>query len=374
MSLTQYEWLDRLHEELPRYLQTLESPDQPGRFLPCVEGATKVGQQVTLGFSCFALKLYYTLGLWQALEPQKQSAWIAFMKSFQVEGNPLGGWVTHNAFIDPPEVRYLAAQVPWHRRLIERVFRPKHPSFLQQVIIAETKQAIATLAQIGETSERPYRGFPMTLAGIRDYLLHLDWTVPWGAGGQASALAVFLKTQSPRFLGRADAQALLDVCIHFFESLADAKTGGYFKEQVPEHGQLINGAMKVLTALDWLEVPVHYPERLIDTCLERLPSPDGCHLVDAVYVLYRCSQQTQYKKAKIQAHCAQVLDMIEQHHNPDGGFSYHIGHGQTHYYGVPISQGLAESDIHGTILLAWATVMILEILDHNLYGWQVIKP
>lgn len=374
ITLTQCEWLERLNDELPRYLHTLESPEQPGRFLPCANGATKVGRQMALGFSCFALKLYYTLSLWQDLEPQKQAAWTAFLKSFQVYSNPTGGWVARNAFIDPPVVKYLTAQVPWHRRLVERVFRPKHLAYLQKVIIAETKQAIATLAEISETPERPYRGFPVTSTGIRDHLLCLDWAKPWAAGGQASALVLFLQTQSPRFLGYADVQELLDVCSQFFEGLADVETGGYFIGEAPGHSQLINGAMKVLTALDWLEVPIHYPERLVDTCVERLPSSEGCHLVDTVYVLYRCLQQTQYRKAKIQAYCAQVLDMTKQHHNPDGGFSYNVGRSQTYYYGVPISQALAESDIHGTCLLTWALAMILEILDSNRYGWRVIKP
>ena len=44
------------------------------------------------------------------------------------------------------------------------------------MIISETKQAIATLAEIGETTERPYQGFPVTPAGVKNYLLGLDWT------------------------------------------------------------------------------------------------------------------------------------------------------------------------------------------------------
>jgi len=372
--MTRSLWLEGLRDELIQYLQTLEAPDQPGRFFPCVEGATEVGKQVALGFSCFAVKIYYTLGLWEKLHPRRREAWIAFLKSFQVDGNPTDDRVTHNAFIDPPEIRYLAAHVPWHQRIINRIFFPKRLTPVQRVIIAETKQAIATLAEVGESAKRPYRGFPVTPAGVRDHLRRLNWTRPWGAGGQASALVVFLKTQAPRFLGQAEVQGLLDVSAQFFESLADEQTGAYFRGGAPGHGQLINGAMKVLTALDWLEVPIHYPDTLIDTCLERLPSSDGCHLVDAVYVLYRCLQQTQYKRAKIQAYCAQVLDMIKQHYNPDGGFSYGIGRSQTGYYGVPISRGLAESDIHGTCLLAWAVAMILETLDNNPDGWRVIKP
>jgi hypothetical protein len=367
-------WLKNLHNELLEYLQTLKAPNQPGRFSPCVEGATELGQQIALGFSSFALKTYYTLGLWEKLHSRERAAWTAFLKSFQVDSNPTHRRVHHNAFIDRPVVRYLATQVPWHQWLVEHIFRPKHLTYLQKVIIAETKQAIATLAQVGESAERPYRGFPVKPTDIRDYLLLLDWTKPWGAGGQASALVVFLTTEAPRFLEHVEIQGLLDVCAQFFESLADRETGAYFKGSVPVHGQLINGAMKVLTALDWLEVPIHYPERLIDTCLESLPSSDGCHLVDAVYVLYRCLQQTQYSRGQIQAYCTQVLDMIKQHRNPDGGFSYNIRGSQTHYYGVPISQGLAESDIHGTCLLTWAVAMILETLDNNPVGWRVIKP
>lgn len=370
----QTEWLAKLNDTLPQYLQTLQVSEQPGRFFPCVEGATELGKQVALGFSCFAVKTYYTLGLWEELHPRERNAWIAFLKSFQVDGKPTDDRVTHNAFIDPPETRYLAAHVPWQRRLIQRMFLPKRLTPVQRVIIAETKQAIATLVQVGESADRPYRGFPVTPAGVRNHLLRLNWTRPYGAGAHAAALVVFLKTQAPKFLGHAEAHELLEICVQFFEDIADPQTGAYFKGRVPEYNQLINGAMKVLTALDWLELAIHYPERLIDTCLERLPSSEGCHLVDAVYVLYRCLQQTQYNRAKIQAYCAQVLDMIKQHHNPDGGFSYNIGSSQTHYYGVPISRGLVESDIHGTCLLTWAVAMILEILDNNPAGWRVIKP
>jgi hypothetical protein len=132
--------------------------------------------------------------------------------------------------------------------------------------------------------------------------------------------------------------------------------------------------MKVLTALDWLDVPIHYPERLIDTCLTRLPKAEGCHVVDAVYVLYRCGQQTSYKKAAVQAYCEQMLDMIRRHYNPDGGFSYYIGHTQTTYYGVPIATGAPGSDMHGTCLLTWAVAMIAEMVEQNPYQWRVITP
>ncbi|NJN95349.1 MAG: hypothetical protein HC875_15185 [Anaerolineales bacterium] len=363
-----------MNNTLPGYLQTLEWPNQPGRFLPCKTGVTEVGRQMALGFSCFALKLYHILGLWSALEVQRQTAWIAFLKSFQAEGYAPHGRVSHNAFIDPPLVNYLLAQTPWQRRLIEPLFRPRQLTYTQKVIIAETKQVIATLAEVDQTPRQPYQGFPVSAAGVKTHLLGLDWTRPWGAGGQASALVVFLKLELPRLADSASQQELLSVCRQFFDSLADAGTGAYFKGASPKHGQLVNGAMKVLTALDWLEAPIHYPERLIDTCLQQFPIAEGCHMVDVVYVLYRCLQQTDYQKAKVQAYCAQVFELIKQHHQPDGGFSYYLGCSQTTYYSTPISQGLPQSDIHGTCLLTWALAMTLEILENNLTGWRVIRP
>ena len=32
--------------------------------------------------------------------------------------------------------------------------------------------------------------------------------------------------------------------------------------------QVINGAMKVITGLDWLGHEIHYPKKLIDYCLK----------------------------------------------------------------------------------------------------------
>ena len=147
-----------------------------------------------------------------------------------------------------------------------------------------------------------------------------------------------------------------------------------FQGDVPQFGQLINGAMKVLTAFDWLDLPIHYPQKLIDTTLSALPEAEGCHLVDAVYVLYRCAQHTEHRRADIQAYCLQLVEMLKAHYSPlDGGFSYHVGRSQVAYHGVVISSQRPVSDIHGTLLLTWACAMILHLLDTP-NQWKVIKP
>ena len=372
---SQKRWLQGLNDQLPAYLQKLEFPSQVGQFLPCKTGATEFGKQLALGYSCFALKTYYMFGLWQGLDAQKQTEWIRFIKSYQIKGRYGGDILTTNAFIDPPLVDFHKSRDTFRQRVMH-YFKPYGKLTMQQaVIIAETKQAIATLLEVGETADAPYAGFPRSPEGVQKQISQLDWTKPWGAGGQASALVVFLKTQAPQLINEQDVRLLVDVCKNAFTSLANAQSGLYFTGNTsPFYDEAINGAMKVLTALDWLEMPVHYPEQLIDSCLVRLPSPEGCHLVDAVYVLYRCLQSTSYRKQEIQAYCGQVLEMIQKHHNMDGGLSYSIGRSQTSYYGAPITKGLPESDIHGTILLTWAIAMILNILEDNFLGWKAIRP
>ena len=62
----QAEWLRELNDTLPRYLQTLHIPDETGRFLPCVKGATELGKQVALGFSGFASRFITPWGCGRA--------------------------------------------------------------------------------------------------------------------------------------------------------------------------------------------------------------------------------------------------------------------------------------------------------------------
>ena len=62
------------------------------------------------------------------------------------------------------------------------------------------------------------------------------------------------------------------------------------------------------------------------------------------------------------------------YHKEKKGFSYFVNKSQTHYYGIEISKGKNLPDIHGTILSVWAIVMILEILEKNIYNYKTIKP
>lgn len=368
------DWLDGIAEGVTTYLDSLGVPGQTGRFLPCLKGATQEGQRAGLGFSCFALKVAYATGGWERLSESSREEWIRFVRSYQVTTPKRTRRFTDNAFADPAVMGYLEARTSWSRQLGARFLFPRFMTGADRVTIGESKQAIISLLQVGAIPVTPYRPYPRTGQGIRRYLARLDWTKPWAAGGQASALVTLAMTQGAKDERARDPEELRSACSSFFESISDTVTGGYFVGAIPGYDNLINGAMKVLTALDWLGVRVHFPEKLIDTCLSRLPHHDGCHLVDAIYVLYRCAQYTSHKRSAIRQYCKDVLAMIQQHYNDDGGFSYNIHKSQAFYYGVPISKGFDESDIHGTCLLTWAIAMIEELLERPEPRLMVIRP
>jgi hypothetical protein len=258
--------------------------------------------------------------------------------------------------------------------MLDRLLFPKRMTVVQRMISGESKQAIATLAQVGAATLRPYKGFSTHPAELMNYLNHLDWTQPWEAGAHTATIAVYLRTEAPRFLDKTRIAELLTICTDFINNLADSQTGAYFRGGSPSYEQRVNGAMKVLTALAWLEIPIHHPEALIDTCLMRLPDAEGCHLVDAVYVLHRCLAQTDHRKDEVQEFCRELVSIVRAHHNSDGGFSYFAGRAQPHYHRVRITKGPPISDLHGSVLLTWAVVMMLDILEENTFGWRVMKP
>jgi hypothetical protein len=167
-------------------------------------------------------------------------------------------------------------------------------------------------------------------------------------------------------------EELLQVCRDFYTGLAHRETGAYFRGPTPAHGEMINGSMKVLMALDWLDVQPHYTDELVATCIARPPSAHGCHLVDAIYLLHQCTGIR--ASAAVRRFTIDVLDRIREHAQSDGGFSFYRQKAQHNYYGVPVSRGERESDIQGTCLLMWALAMIWKMNSPETAAWNPIKP
>ena len=354
------------------FLLELKKQNDTFNFFPALEGLTSAGKNLNLGFSCYALKIFFILGLWEKLDSESKKSWKNYISDFQInKKNP-----SENLFIDTSYLSY------YQRLSLKKLLKNTSKKILnlagvgryitdeeklKNSLRAETKQAISTLNQINEKSKFEFFEFNNNTLELESYLNSLDWSKPWSAGGQFSALCLFSKINNSK--------EGINLLRNFSSELVDKHTGFYFKGDLPNSSETVNGAMKVVSGLDWIDEPVHYPEKLIDMCLKTQPKSEGCDLVDIVYVIYKASKLTNYKKKEIVEYCKNLVEDIYNHYHPEkGGFSYFINKSQTEYYGVQVSKGVNTPDLHGTLLLVWALSMLVEIFEENNIGWKILKP
>tara|TARA_A100001035_G_C27777754_1_gene499983 strand:- start:1019 stop:2146 length:1128 start_codon:yes stop_codon:yes gene_type:complete len=360
-------------DEITSFIDSLRLTNNSYSFLPCLKGATQAGRELKLGFSCYALKTYFTLNKWNNFDEDYKNEWGQYINSFQKKSRIYPDYsFLDDAYIDNfNKFRIERFTKDFVKKLLNlsKKYNYQSKKFeLQTSIRAETKQAISTLQQVNFSNKYIYDDFPKTENEIKNYLNEYDWSKPWSAGAQFSGLCVFVSTQLDDNL---DIKTSLE---NYINSKVNSD-GFYYSGEKPNYTELINGSMKVLTGLDWLNVPIHFPEKIIDLCLSGKPSQQGCDLVDFVYVLYRCSLETNYRKKDIIKYLENFYETIFNHFYPNqGGFSYGIDSSQKLYYGVEISNGNNEPDIHGTLLLTWALSMIFKITENENYDWKVLKP
>ena len=75
-------WLNNIKDPLFEYLNVLRKKDTFS-FFPARKNLTKYGEKIELGFSTYALKIYYMTGEWEKLSVNEQKKWISFINSFQ---------------------------------------------------------------------------------------------------------------------------------------------------------------------------------------------------------------------------------------------------------------------------------------------------
>jgi len=369
-------WLNEIDVKIYQFLNSLKNQSSPYKYSPALEGVTDAGKNLSLGFSCFAIKILFTLNLWKTITKREQDDWLGFINSHQESKKNL----PKNSFIDK-ELYEHYQQVNIGRSLKELTKKtlnvlPNYNSlsFNQQYINsikAESKQAIATLYQVNSKNNLPYLDFPKEDHEILSYLNKLNWSKPWSAGAQFSSLCVFAVTQTDKTYQSKISESLYS----YLDNIIDNQTGLYFSGKRPSNTEAINGTMKIITGLDWLNMPIHLPKKIIDFSLSVTPSNYGCDLVDIVYILYKSFKTSKYKQKEIVEYLRNLLVIIEKHYFPEiGGFSYSVEKSQTGYYGVNITSGMSTPDIHGTILITWALSMIFEITENEDYQWSILKP
>ena len=371
----EYIWLKDIESNLLDFMSSLKK--NQFSFYPVKKGLTKDGEKLDLGMSCYALKIYYITGNWEALTKEEREEWGVYINSFQdsIQNFPSNSYVDRNylqAYMNGSYLSEIKNMIKKFFNLFKKNKYQLKEEKLKNYIKAESKQAMSTLHQVGLKSEKQYENQYQSPEDIFKYLNNLDWSKPWDAGAQFAAMCVFASIQNKESFS---ASASIEELKQFAHSIVDSETGAFFRGRQPNEKELINGAMKVITGLDWINESIPFPEKLIDTCLSIEPHEEGCDIVDAVYVLYMCSKITNYKNEEIKEYFKNVLEKIEKHFfRNEGGFSYFVNMSQTSYYGVNISKGDNTPDIHGTVLLIWAISMISELIKLPTSNWKVLKP
>jgi len=361
-------------QDIPKYtinyLDKLKQ-DSDFNFYPVTKSPSSIGKKINMGYNCYAIKLYKLANEWSELNQKYKDSWIEYLMNFQNKK-------THefkNYFIDPEVIKYFNKNISIFnlknitKTMVNSLSRKDYElkqRHIFKTINADSKQTISTFNEIGKKISDSPDNFFDQFDSCQDYLNSYDWSKPWDAGAQFSSIALYSSTFNLK---------LEEDLANFIETKLDLESGSYFDSEPESPRQVINGAMKVISGLDWVNHPIHLPNKLIDFCIANKPEFEGCDLVDYIYVLYKCSAQTDYRKKEIEKILLEILEYLKLlYHEEEKGFSYYVNKSQTHYYGINISNGKNTADIHGTILSVWGIVMILSFLDKNKYDYNIIKP
>ena len=124
---------------------------------------------------------------------------------------------------------------------------------------------------------------------VLNYLNNLDWSKPWASGAQFSSICVYSATQESY-----DSKLLKE----FIDNLVDVESGFYFRDKPYRQRQLFNGAMKIISGLDWINHDIHYPEKIIDFCI-KISQYLRAVILLIIFTLYMCSKKLITRKKKL---------------------------------------------------------------------------
>lgn len=356
------------------WLAQLATGLEQGRFRFCLDGDLTPTQGHQAQFTtCFAMKTAWQAGLWDVWTVERRAACIEFIRSFQTED----GW-----FVDPwlrkasrpglvDVARFAVNSCRGRSQGLPIVGRDR------MNVRAETRQSTSTLLMVNSAPRFPLPNEYTKPDEARRFLTRLDWTQPWGAGSHLSHL-LFMWTSNRKVFGLVEHyDDLVDVVMGFLSRIRNPDTQ-FWHLGNPTVSLKINGAMKILSGLQWIDRP--YPDctRLMDLALSQPFERDGCGFFNRLFVVRECRRACpqDYRTGDIKSLAKRALLSIADFQKPDRGFSFYPDQAQTSYYGAYVSKGSPVSDLHGSAMMVWATAICLELLDATsdaTTGWKPHK-
>ena len=146
-----------LPEEIFNYTKSLQK-ESFVKYLPAKKGVTDIGKSIELGFSCYALKIYYMTSNWDILATEKKDEWYDFLNSFQsVNKNfPNNSYIDESLVSSLSEVGIIENFKDLTKSTLTKLNVKQFDSRLVKIkkaVNAETKQTISTLIEVGRKSK-----------------------------------------------------------------------------------------------------------------------------------------------------------------------------------------------------------------------------
>jgi hypothetical protein len=356
-----------LKDSVGLWLEEMNHGLEPGRFRFCKKGSLvpehgHQGQFVT----CFAMRIAWFTGVWDAWPQPYRNACINFVSSFQQEDG---------RFVD--------------KQMLGRTFlgsaygllrRGKYLELLQEVIPrsirAETRQSATVLLMVNAKPTYTLPFADISHQFVMKYVRNLPWENPWAAGSHASHLIFFLYANGFYRNNPYNYRELIDTAFDELDRRRDQLTGTWGTGTI-ESRIRVNGAMKVLTAHMWTGRPLKYARELLDFALNSQFDENGCSFLNRLLVVHETSKHVDpgYRNSEIEELAFKYLDQTRKFMRSDGAFSYNIKRAQLRYDNAWVSLGGEQSDMHGTMMLTWASALCLDLLGlREQLGWHICRP
>lgn len=341
------QWVKNVNSKMPVFINSLRIENRNGEFKYSCSGDIKKTGLLTS--SVFAAKLLYMVG---------EISQVDRLDIAKVINSFLNN---SGAIFDPWLEKHSLARRIKLSLITRNVQNLSHAPSIR----AETRQSYAALRCLGEVPKQPYEGIPRSAVGVKKMITSQDWSRPWAAASHLSHVVFFYHYNKLWFdqsyeLGAKD---LLEWAIQKYTR----NDGAWYKEGANVSlSNKVNGAMKMVTAFNVLNYKLDNVSGLIDLCLSAVNDKHACNHLNVICVLQYCSKLSDYRAGEIHEYCIDRLEKYTNHYwSAEGGFSFYENRANDVFYNARVTTGMAEPDIHGTLLMFWGVSLLVDILGWN---------
>lgn len=354
------DWLLRVKETLPGWIDSVSHPDGPGRF----RFATSAYEPYDLDSSRMLHHIVQVTGREGEgrLAPEYKRAWLRYLTDLQ----------------RPEDGLLIDARMEAHVIYDDRASREEK---LAGVRRWTSRNGLMSILEMGGRPRYPLRGSEIlaTPAAVEARLESLSWCRPWSAGSNAGSAILFQRINS--LAGDPQAGENLAAGVAWLLKRQDPRTGAWHDgSDIPVH-HLINGIFKIWYPLAPLAgLPIQYPEQVIDLCIRGLRespaltgAPDACSIFDVALVLDTALHVCDHRRDEAAKLAAAQLPGLAAMLRPDGAFSYGPNGSLARHGGLILAPVADQSDAVGTGLCVHAISLLCNLCGlRDELGWSPI--